>query len=424
MLAPIAARLAAIAALAALALATPGTAGAAAENPLILRAVVTQPGAIHLVVLGQPGSQVDLAELVGSTRRALPSVIVPPYGGTVLWGAAKWTCARSTRQFLASNAAGEFSLFSVRTPSCRKRLSVRVPSRVRRGSRVRVRVTDTFTLGVRRARLCSVPPAGRGRCRTVRVPGAGRPAQANFRATEPGRWRVVVTTPYQRTSRTIAVGVPVNARSKPLPRIFFTGDSMMQSLDNVITDRLSRRARTASDVFVGSGLSKPGFDWVAHTRRRVRRLRPAATVVFLGANDGFPLTTPSGAPANCCGEPWVAAYARRARRLIRAANGPTFLFTLPAPRDAERRVSFLAVNEALRRATAAERGSRLLDLVPVFSPGFAYRAFMMHRGRRVRVRESDGIHVSTFGALIESSILIRALEDARVVRARSAGRDR
>ena len=37
-------------------------------------------------------------------------------------------------------------------------------------------------------------------------------------------------------------------------------------------------------------------------------MRPDVTVVFLGANDGFPF----GAGAPCCGAPWVAEYARRA----------------------------------------------------------------------------------------------------------------
>ena len=392
-------------------MALPGA--ARAEEPLTLRAVVTQPGVIHFTVHGQPGSRVEVAEIVDSVRRPLLSVVVNPYGGQAVWDAARWTCARSSRRFVATNARGEESFFSVRTPSCRNRLSIRAPARARRGSLVRVRLTDSFNVGFPRARLCVVPPAEKRRCRTVAVPALGHPARSAFRAKKRGLWRVVVRTRHQRTSRTVAVGMPAPARS--LPRIFLTGDSMMQSLDNTITDSLAGRAEITSDVFIGSALSKPGFSFVANTRNRARRLKPAATVVFLGANDAYPLRTLTGAIAECCGEPWVAAYARRARRLIRAAGGPTFVFTLPAPRQPDRAARFRAVNEGMRRATAAEPDAHLLDLVPVFTPGFAYRPSLSHRGRLVRVRESDGIHVSIFGATIVSSLVIKALERSKAL---------
>ena len=405
-----------VATIAALALLTWAGAAQAQENPLILRGVVTQPGMIHLVVLGEPGSRVDLAEIVGPERRPLPSVVLPSFGGLPIWGAAKWTCARSSRRFVATNAKGEQSYFSLRTPSCRNRVAVVAPRRAREGSRVRVRLIDTFHLGLSRARLCVDPPEGRRRCRTMRLRSRGRPARSAFRVTERGRWRVTVTTPHQRTSRTVAVGVPT--RGPSLPRIFFTGDSMMQSIDNVITDRLAGRAETTSDVFIGSALSKPGFSFIANTAKRVRELRAAATVVFLGANDGYPLRTPTGETVECCGEPWVAAYARRARRLIRAGGRRVVYITLPAPRDSDLRPIFLAVNEAIRRATALERRARMVDLVPVFTPGFVYRDSLPQRGKPLYVRETDGIHVSIDGAPIVSSMVIAALERAGAVRRR------
>lgn len=406
-------RLATIAALALLAWAG---AAQAQERPLILRGIATQPGLIHLVVAGTPGDRVDLAEIVGPVRRPLPPVVVPPFGALTVAGAAKWTCARASRRFVATNAKGEQSYFSLRTPSCRNRVAVVVPRRAREGSRVRIRLIDTFNLSGQRARLCVAAPTSRPRCRSVRLPARGRAARRAVRATKRGRWRVTVATAHQRTSRTVSVGVPV--RGPSLPHVFFTGDSMMQSIDNVITDRLAGRAETTSDVFVGTALSKPGSPFIANTAKRVRKLRAAATVVFLGANDGYPLRTSTGATAECCDEPWVAAYTSRARRLIRAGGRRTIFITLPAPRDADLRPIFLAVNAAIRRATTAEARGRMVDLVPTFTPGFVYRDFLPQRGKPLYVRESDGIHISIDGAPIVSSLVIAALERSGAIRRR------
>ena len=281
---------------------------------------------------------------------------------------------------------------------------------------MRVRLSDTFAQTGTRARVCVTPPKGRGRCGTRRLPDRGRPARTTFRAAEKGRWRVTVSTQYQRSVRTIAVGVP--ARDRRLPRVLFAGDSMMQSLDNVVTDRLAGRAETSSEVFAGAALSKyTVVDITARVRSHVRRRRPAATVVFLGANEGFPLATAAGS-VECCGEAWIAAYTGRVRRFIRVAGPRTILLTLPAPREAQRQPIFRAVNEGLRRAVAQQRGTTLVDLVPALSPGFVYRDFLPQRGRPLWVRESDGIHISVDGAPIVARLVIQALQRFGALRRR------
>ena len=409
------ARKSAIVALICAATAVPASAGAASQ-PLILRAVGTQPGTIHLRARGDPGDSISVFEIVGGTRRPLITGPVLSNGVAYFWNATPWTCARSARRFVATNARGEFSYFSIRTPSCRNRIAVAAPVRARKGSRARVRLSDTFVQAGTRARVCVRPPVGRARCRTIRLPSRGRPARSAFRVSQKGLWRVVVSARDQRTTRTIAVGVPV--RGRRLPRVLFTGDSMMQSLDNVVTDRLAGRAETSSEVFTGGGLSKPGlFDITGNTRTRVRRLRASATVVFLGANEGFPLSTSAGR-VECCGEAWIAAYTRKVRGLIRAGGRHTILLTLPAPRETHRQPIFRAVNEGLRRAVALQPGSTLVDLVPVFSPGFVYRDSLPQRGKPLYVRETDGIHISVDGAPIVAKLIVDALERSGALRRR------
>src|SRR3712207_7774556 len=46
--------------------------------------------------------------------------------------------------------------------------------------------------------------------------------------------------------------------------------------------------------------------------------RPEATVVFIGANEGFPFEGPGGRSIECCSPEWAAAYATRARAMMDA----------------------------------------------------------------------------------------------------------
>ena len=84
---------------------------------------------------------------------------------------------------------------------------------------------------------------------------------------------------------------------------------MIQIVDSYIRERAGGRASLRSDARVSTGISKPSLlDWRAHARDQAAGVRPDVTVMFLGANDGFRM-----AGADCCGLPWVAEYARRAR---------------------------------------------------------------------------------------------------------------
>ena len=137
--------------------------------------------------------------------------------------------------------------------------------------------------------------------------------------------------------------------------------------------------------------------------------------MYLGANDGF---TMAGAP--CCGEPWIAEYARRARRMMaafgRGGRTQVYWLLLPPPRGGFFRQSFPAANAGIRRAAAsARRDVRVIDLARVFTPGGRYRATTRIGGKLVRVRQADGVHLSSAGASLAASIVIRALRRERIL---------
>ena len=156
------------------------------------------------------------------------------------------------------------------------------------------------------------------------------------------------------------------------------------------------------------------LDWVRKAREQARSVHPDVTAIFLGANDGFPMSTPSGASVACCGAGWVAEYARRVEAMMRSylRGGRSYVYwmTLPTPRRGNFARVYRAVNRAIRRAGGRVGGGvRVIDLVPVFTPGGRFRQHVTFRGRTVSARQDDGIHLSIAGASIAATLLIDRL---------------
>jgi hypothetical protein len=146
-------------------------------------------------------------------------------------------------------------------------------------------------------------------------------------------------------------------------------------------------------------------DWTRLARRQAAR-RPAATVMFLGANDGLPL-----GGARCCGEAWIERYAERAGEMMRAYGrggaSRVYWLTLPVPSWRRLRPVFRAVNVALKRA-AARSGARIVDTAEYFTPN-GFRRAMRVGGRRVIVKRRDGVHLNGAGAALAARLVARAM---------------
>ncbi len=94
------------------------------------------------------------------------------------------------------------------------------------------------------------------------------------------------------------------------------------------------------DPHVGTGISKSGLvDWGKLSTQHVEERKPDAVVVFIGANEGFPLPGPGGENVDCCGPDWAAAYANRVRRMMntyrQGGGARVYWLTLPMPRDGD-----------------------------------------------------------------------------------------
>jgi hypothetical protein len=163
-------------------------------------------------------------------------------------------------------------------------------------------------------------------------------------------------------------------------------------------------------------VSKSGFvDWGKLSGQQVKRDRPDAIVVFIGANEGFPLKGAGGRQLQCCGPDWAAIYAFRVRRMMNTYRqrgaARVYWLTLPLPRDSDRQEVAHAVNAAIDVASVPYRSSaRVLDMAPIFTPGDRYRDAMNVGGRNQIVREPDGIHLNDTGAEVAAGAVLDAVK--------------
>jgi lysophospholipase L1-like esterase len=386
-----------------------GPAIAAAEAPgprsevHFFAADTTVAGVISLVFFGAKGAPVVYYERIGDRRVRLGTRTSSPDTETTFKDALTWRCGRLFRRLEASSTLPDGTkatgAYSVRTPSCATRFSLGVPRRLAPGARGRIRVVDRWGNGGVSPQLCVAPPRAAPDCATLRLRRAVTVATRPLRATTRGRWRVELRIRGHRVRRTVAVGE--GASSAAPPAMLATGDSMMQGIDSFLADELGDSATVHSDIRPGTGISKPGGPWAALPARQVKRLHPAATVIAIGAVDGFALPAPDGSAVECCGAGWVAAYTRRVREVMltyrRKGRGRVIWLTLPIPKG-PREVAD-AVNLSILAAATGLPRVTVLRLDELFTPD-GFREVMPYRGRAVRIRAADGIHLNVAGTAI------------------------
>ena len=214
-----------------------------------------------------------------------------------------------------------------------------------------------------------------------------------------------------------SIGAP-QPRPRVLRTLLVTGDSMGQPLNYELYLALHEHGvQVYSDLQYGGGISKDFvFDWPKEAGAAARKYRPDATVVFIGANEGFPLRAAGGRRVACCGTRWAAAYANRARAMTatyrRGGAGRVYWIAVPALRDARRTAIGRVINEAV--AVALEpwrRQVRQLDAGAILTPD-GYRDSMPVDGVDTVVREPDGMHLNEAGAqVLAKAIAAQLLAD-------------
>jgi len=396
-----------------------------------MAADISRAGLVDLTFVDALGSTVEFLERIGDrlvplgTARAGPDDVL-----TSLPDATTWSCERSERRFVgvATRPDGELALagYSVRTPSCASRFELSAPRRAEPRSHVRVRIVDHWGIGGIAPSLCVTAPGARRACRPVALARGVTVASRRLRVRERGAWRVQLRLGDRSLRRaTVTVGGG-RAAAPPVPTVLATGDSTMQGIDGFLGDELGDAATVVSDVRIGTAISQseqpllPGaddptpFQWGLLAAQQTARLRQAATVVSLGAAEGFEMVAPDGARVGCCDAPWVAEYERRVRLMMaayaRRGAARVLWLTVPLPRDDRRRIVTSAVNAAIVDADRAVAGARVVRLDLVFTPD-GYRDVIRYRGQAVDVRDADGVHLNVAGTAIAAKLVAQALRD-------------
>jgi hypothetical protein len=156
-------------------------------------------------------------------------------------------------------------------------------------------------------------------------------------------------------------------------------------------------------------------DWGKLSALQVKQDQPDAVVMFMGANEGFPMQV-AGREVKCCGADWAAEYAYRARRMMdtyrRRGAARVYWLLLPTYRSPARNKIAHVVNAGIVAAASPYRAQvRILDMGAIFTPGNKYRDAMTVGGREQIVRQADGIHLNGTGSQVAADDVLAALRD-------------
>jgi uncharacterized protein len=205
---------------------------------------------------------------------------------------------------------------------------------------------------------------------------------------------------------------------QPLHRLLVTGDSLSTPLDIEIARKLADQGPGVSvtrDPKLGVGISNSALlDFGQVSATQAADDQPDAVVVFIGANEGYPLPAGNGSQVSCCGPAWEREFESRVGQMmdnyLDGGAKRIYWLTVPTQRDAARKPIADDVNQAVRQAAAA-RGPviRVVDLIPTFTPGDSYRDAIQVNGEQTIVRRSDGIHLNDIGAGLAADMVLAAV---------------
>ncbi|WP_354700438.1 hypothetical protein DSM112329_00713 [Paraconexibacter sp. AEG42_29] len=207
------------------------------------------------------------------------------------------------------------------------------------------------------------------------------------------------------------------AAKLPLKKLLVTGDSLSDPLDKVMArDLASAGVDVDRKPVLGSGISKTDLvEWGRLSATQKENIDPDAVIMFMGANEGFPMKNAAGKDVECCGADWAAIYANRVRQMMNTyrAGGKTHIYwvKLPTQRQAARQKIAKVVNAAIEVAAQPYRNQvTVFDTLPTFTPGDKYRDAMDIDGKKTIVRREDGIHLNDEGADLLGELLIKQLQ--------------
>ncbi len=260
-----------------------------------------------------------------------------------------------------------------------------------------------------------------GRARTARGSASGRICNGARGLAEYGFWRRTVlcrliVAPMLTTRRSFLLAAaasafwPGVARGKP-GRVLLVGDSMIagafglyleQHLRKAVGHEVERRGKSSS------GLARPDFfDWLEEGERLRTKFSPDAVVVMFGGNDGQGLYMGRGAEPKWIRwheDGWTEEYRRRVNAFadVMTANGEQIFWVgMPVMKPTKLNARVDHMNTIYRAEMAIRPHAEFVDVWRLLAgPDGGYAHELEVAGKRVRIRASDGVHLSGAGAKV------------------------
>ncbi len=209
---------------------------------------------------------------------------------------------------------------------------------------------------------------------------------------------------------------PVRAgREKPL--VLLIGDSMMMEGFGPVLQRTLRKRPDMDVVREGkysTGLSRQDyFDWPGHLEELVGKYDPDLVVICMGANDAQDIIDGDRKRHHADSESWKDIYRGRAERLlaIATAKGAKVVWAgLPIMGKEPYATRIRRLSELQRQACETYNGV-FVDTVRTLADAQGnYTTFAEHKGKHVRLRYKDMVHVTEDGGTMLSAAVEPAVE--------------
>jgi len=203
--------------------------------------------------------------------------------------------------------------------------------------------------------------------------------------------------------------------------VIIMGDSMANDMSTPLTRDAEQRAITPiSTVYkAATGLARPDeYNWPAKATKVLAKENPELVVVQFGGNDGQDMGFEDGTHITFGTDEWVAEYARRVGIMMDIVSGPwqrpVVWVGLPIPRSSKVADRFEVLNGIYKSEAALRPNVTFVDIYRTFADKDGdYADYLRDAdGKDVRLRASDGIHMTLEGAEREASKVLPALEQA------------
>ncbi len=241
---------------------------------------------------------------------------------------------------------------------------------------------------------------------------------------QPEDTRTVVTAPpvapvAPEATTTTVPPVEVRAPSVAEPlRVHMAGDSLIIPIGPAILERFDGQPVEITEGYqAATGLARPDvLNWPARLATDLAALDPDVVVVGFGGNDAQPMVTADGNVAPGTDE-WAAEYQRRVAQVLDAIEreGRTLYWMgLPVTTADNIEAAAPAMAAAVLAEVAVRPWAHYVDTNEVLSPGGSYAAYLPDgSGGQVKMRQDDGVHLTTAGATRVVEPLAELLADER-----------